>query len=137
MLRPVRRGSHRLHRELVEWSLTTWGQRIFNGANGIRATAREATIFGGGPSGPPSSGPPSSGPPSSRPPSSSPPSSPPPGNRGCTATYFPEANALVSINNTAARSNTPVSKSVVISIAPSTETQSAVQKILRDGKAAR
>ena len=28
--------------------LTTWGQRIFNGANGIRATAREATIFGGG-----------------------------------------------------------------------------------------
>lgn len=30
--------------------LTTWGERIFNGANGIRATAREATIFGGGPS---------------------------------------------------------------------------------------
>ena len=29
--------------------LTTWGQRIFNGANGIRATAREATIYGGGP----------------------------------------------------------------------------------------
>ncbi|GAA4069108.1 cellulase family glycosylhydrolase [Actinomadura miaoliensis] len=27
--------------------LTTWGQRIFNGANGIRATAREATIYGG------------------------------------------------------------------------------------------
>jgi len=27
--------------------LTTWGQRIFNGANGIRATAREATIFSG------------------------------------------------------------------------------------------
>src|SRR5690349_22577105 len=25
--------------------LTSWGQRIFNGANGIRATAREATIF--------------------------------------------------------------------------------------------
>ncbi|MCG5216408.1 cellulase family glycosylhydrolase [Streptosporangium soli] len=27
--------------------LTTWGQRIFNGANGIKATAREATIYGG------------------------------------------------------------------------------------------
>ena len=27
--------------------LTTWGQRIFNGANGIAATAREATIYGG------------------------------------------------------------------------------------------
>ena len=28
--------------------LTTWGQRIFNGANGIKATAKEATIYGGG-----------------------------------------------------------------------------------------
>jgi mannan endo-1,4-beta-mannosidase len=28
--------------------LTTWGQRIFNGANGIASTSREATIFGGG-----------------------------------------------------------------------------------------
>lgn len=27
--------------------LTTWGQRIFNGANGIKATAKEASIFGG------------------------------------------------------------------------------------------
>ncbi|PWU45479.1 beta-mannosidase, partial [Micromonospora sp. S4605] len=27
-------------------SLTNWGQRIFNGANGIRQTAREATVFG-------------------------------------------------------------------------------------------
>lgn len=26
--------------------LTTWGQRIFDGANGIKATAKEATIFG-------------------------------------------------------------------------------------------
>jgi len=35
--------------------LTTWGQRIFNGTNGIRATAREATIYsgvGGGTTGP-------------------------------------------------------------------------------------
>ncbi len=31
--------------------LTSWGQRIFNGANGIAQTAREATIFGGGSTG--------------------------------------------------------------------------------------
>jgi len=30
-------------------ALTSWGQRIFNGANGIRQTAREATGYGGGP----------------------------------------------------------------------------------------
>ncbi len=28
--------------------LSSWGQRIFNGANGIAQTSREATIFGGG-----------------------------------------------------------------------------------------
>ncbi|MEU8361257.1 cellulase family glycosylhydrolase [Nonomuraea sp. NPDC048882] len=28
--------------------LTSWGQRIFNGTNGIAATSREATFFGGG-----------------------------------------------------------------------------------------
>jgi mannan endo-1,4-beta-mannosidase len=28
--------------------LTPWGTRIFNGANGIRQTSREATIYGGG-----------------------------------------------------------------------------------------
>src|SRR5437762_8036727 len=52
--------------------------------------------------------------------------------RGCTATYFPEANALVSINNTAERSNTPVSKSVVISIAPSRDAAAGVDRILRE-----
>jgi molybdopterin-dependent oxidoreductase alpha subunit len=41
--------------------------------------------------------------------------------RGCAATYFPEANALVPINYTAERSNTPASKSVVITIRPSEE----------------
>jgi molybdopterin-dependent oxidoreductase alpha subunit len=40
--------------------------------------------------------------------------------RGCTATYFPEGNALVSINSVAERSNTPVSKFVIISIAATT-----------------
>jgi mannan endo-1,4-beta-mannosidase len=66
--------------------ITTWGERIINGANGIRATSREASVFGGGPSNPPSSQPPSSQPPSSQPPSSQPPSSQPP-SRGCVATY--------------------------------------------------
>jgi molybdopterin-dependent oxidoreductase alpha subunit len=37
--------------------------------------------------------------------------------RGCAATYFPEGNALVSINSVAERSNTPVSKFVIISMA--------------------
>ena len=41
--------------------------------------------------------------------------------RGCTATYFPETNVLVPINSVAERSNTPTSKFVVISIAPSPE----------------
>ena len=27
--------------------LTPWGERVFNGANGIRATSKEATIYGG------------------------------------------------------------------------------------------
>jgi molybdopterin-dependent oxidoreductase alpha subunit len=39
--------------------------------------------------------------------------------RGCAATYFPEGNALVSINSVAERSNTPVSKFVVISVGAS------------------
>ncbi|MDX3661486.1 cellulase family glycosylhydrolase [Streptomyces sp. ID05-26A] len=29
-------------------SLTSWGERILNGANGIRQTSKEATIYGGG-----------------------------------------------------------------------------------------
>jgi len=38
--------------------------------------------------------------------------------KGCTATYFPEANVLVPIGSTADRSNTPVSKFVRITVAP-------------------
>ncbi|GAA1610690.1 cellulase family glycosylhydrolase [Actinoplanes couchii] len=60
-------------------SLTTWGQRIVNGPNGLKATSKEATIFGGVQ---PSSPVPSSPSPSSPSPS---PSNPPAG--GCTATY--------------------------------------------------
>lgn len=56
--------------------------------------------------------------------------------RGCTATYFPEANVLIPINSTADRSNTPTSKSLVISITPSDHAPEAVEEILRDAKAA-
>src|SRR5438874_1730141 len=56
--------------------------------------------------------------------------------RRCTATYFPEANVLVSINNSADRSNTPVSKSLVITIAPSPDTAAAVNRILREASQA-
>ena len=56
--------------------LTSWGQRIFNGANGIRQTAREATVYGDG--GNPTTSPTTS--------PSTPPTTPP-GGTGCTATY--------------------------------------------------
>ncbi len=36
--------------------------------------------------------------------------------RGCMATYFPEANVLVPFDETADRSNTPVYKSVIVSL---------------------
>src|SRR2546421_8513897 len=39
----------------------------------------------------------------------------------CAATYFPETNVLVPVRSVAERSNTPASKSVVISIRPSVE----------------
>lgn len=54
--------------------------------------------------------------------------------RGCTATYFPEANILVSINSSADRSNTPASKSVVISIQPSSDITEAVEQIRREAR---
>jgi molybdopterin-dependent oxidoreductase alpha subunit len=41
--------------------------------------------------------------------------------RRCAATYFPETNVLVPLRNVAEKSNTPVSKSVVITIRPSGE----------------
>src|SRR5687768_12142125 len=41
--------------------------------------------------------------------------------RRCAATYFPEANVLVPVRNVAEKSNTPVSKSVVISLRGSAE----------------
>ena len=39
--------------------------------------------------------------------------------RRCAATYFPEANVLVPIDSVALRSNTPTSKAIVVTFAPS------------------
>jgi len=49
--------------------------------------------------------------------------------RGCTATYFPEANVLVPINSVAERSNTPTSKFVIISLAPSPNAEAVGQSL--------
>jgi anaerobic selenocysteine-containing dehydrogenase len=57
--------------------------------------------------------------------------------RGCTATYFPEANVLVPITSTADRSNTPTSKSIVIRVTPSSEVAAAVDDLRRNATAAR
>jgi anaerobic selenocysteine-containing dehydrogenase len=43
--------------------------------------------------------------------------------RRCAATYFPEANVLVPIDSVAERSNTPTSKFVIITVAPSADTR--------------
>lgn len=66
--------------------LTSWGQRIFNGANGIRTTAREASVFGGAQ---PTTGPPTTAPPTTTPPTTTPPTSgPTSGPAGpCRVTY--------------------------------------------------
>jgi mannan endo-1,4-beta-mannosidase len=85
-------------------TLTTWGQRIFNGANGIKSTAKEATIFSGvqptsavvtsraPTSAVVTSRPPTSAMVTSRPPTSAvvtsrPPTSGPAGGKTCSATY--------------------------------------------------
>lgn len=65
-------------------NLTSWGQRIFNGTNGIRQTAREASVFGG--TTPPTTPPPTTPPPTTPPPTTPPPTTPPPVG-GCTARY--------------------------------------------------
>ena len=45
---------------------------------------------------------------------------------GCAATYFPEANVLVPVGHVAEKSNTPASKSVVISIRSSTKIRTRI-----------
>jgi anaerobic selenocysteine-containing dehydrogenase len=49
--------------------------------------------------------------------------------RRCAATYFPEGNVLVPINSSADRSNTPTSKSIDITIAPSPDPQAAAEEL--------
>jgi molybdopterin-dependent oxidoreductase alpha subunit len=53
--------------------------------------------------------------------------------RRCAATYFPEANVLVPIGSVAEKSNTPASKSVVISIRPATDPSAAFDYDQADG----
>ncbi|GIH19888.1 cellulase family glycosylhydrolase [Rugosimonospora africana] len=65
--------------------LTTWGQRIFNGTNGIKATAKEASIYRGGTPPPNSPSPTPSRTTASPSPTPSRTTAPPTG--GCTATY--------------------------------------------------
>lgn len=43
--------------------------------------------------------------------------------KGCAAAYYPETNVLVSIDSTAEESNTPISKSILITVSPSLETK--------------
>jgi mannan endo-1,4-beta-mannosidase len=66
--------------------LTTWGQRIVNGANGLKANSKQATIFGANPTTSPTTTSPS---PTSPSPSPSNTTSPPPtgGTGACTAAY--------------------------------------------------
>jgi molybdopterin-dependent oxidoreductase alpha subunit len=45
--------------------------------------------------------------------------------RGCVAAYFPEANVLVPIGSVAEKSNTPTSKSVIVTISPSPDVELA------------
>ncbi|ASW54425.1 cellulase family glycosylhydrolase [Plantactinospora sp. KBS50] len=73
--------------------LTSWGERIFNGANGIKQTAKVASVYSSTPptttpptTTPPTTTPPTTTPPTTAPPTTAPPTTPPAG-RTCTATY--------------------------------------------------
>ena len=46
--------------------------------------------------------------------------------RGCVATYFPEANVLVPVESVAAKSNTPTSKYVIVTLTPSPDPEAAL-----------
>jgi anaerobic selenocysteine-containing dehydrogenase len=49
--------------------------------------------------------------------------------RGCTATYFPEANVLVPVGSVAEISNTPTSKFVVITVQPTADLAGALDAL--------
>ncbi len=52
--------------------------------------------------------------------------------RRCTATYFPEANPLVHVGSVSEISNTPASKSVIITIAPARDITEAISHWRQD-----
>lgn len=52
--------------------------------------------------------------------------------RRCAATYFPETNVLVPLRSVADKSNTPASKSVVISIRPAADGASGLNGVARE-----
>jgi molybdopterin-dependent oxidoreductase alpha subunit len=54
--------------------------------------------------------------------------------RRCAATYFPETNVLVPVRSVAEKSNTPASKSIIISIRPSTDEEAEFDYDHVDGK---
>jgi anaerobic selenocysteine-containing dehydrogenase len=56
--------------------------------------------------------------------------------RRCAATYFPETNVLVPVRSVAEKSNTPTSKSIIISIRPSTGAAEKFDYDQVDGKSA-
>lgn len=66
--------------------LTTWGERIFNGPDGIGSTAEEATIYSDAPTTPPTT-PPTTTPPPTTPTATPPTTTPPPGGDSCSASY--------------------------------------------------
>lgn len=52
--------------------------------------------------------------------------------RGCVAAYFPEANVLIPVGSTADISNTPTSKSVIISLSPSPDLEAVSRQLLTE-----
>jgi molybdopterin-dependent oxidoreductase alpha subunit len=56
--------------------------------------------------------------------------------RRCAAAYFPEANALVPLESVARKSNTPVSKFVPITLAPSRDPEAAQARVRDEALAA-
>jgi anaerobic selenocysteine-containing dehydrogenase len=49
--------------------------------------------------------------------------------RGCVAAYFPEANVLVPVGSVADKSNTPASKSVIVTLSPSPDVEAVSQRV--------
>ncbi len=49
--------------------------------------------------------------------------------RSCVAAYFPEANVLVPIGSVAEKSNTPTSKSVIVSLSPSPDVETVSRTV--------